>query len=64
MTSAAAIVVAIGNVVESIILTDPPDNDVLGTFENSKENACDACPLGLWTAVASSDGGAINTSKS
>ena len=60
MTSAAAIVVEMGNVEESIILTDPPASGVLGTLENSKENACGGRPAGLDTAVASSAGGAVD----
>lgn len=63
ITSAAAMVCAIGNVVESTTLTDPPESDVRGTLENSKPNACDACPLGLWTAVALSDGGSGETGQ-
>lgn len=59
ITSAAAIVVAMGKVEESTILTEPPDNGVLGTFENSNENACGGLPAGLDTGTASSEGGAM-----
>lgn len=39
ITSAAAIVVEIGNVLLSMILTLPPGRSVKLTFENSKEKA-------------------------
>lgn len=47
MTSAAAIVVAILNVVESTILTEPPDSGVIGTCEKENEYGVSARPEGL-----------------
>lgn len=56
MTSAAAMVVEIGKVVESTILTVPPDNCVALILDMAKEKAFGTWPCGSETAVASEDG--------
>lgn len=59
MTSAAAMVVAILKVEESMTLKEPPARGVCGTWENGHEKGRGAVPWGLVGATASSDGGAI-----
>ena len=63
VTSAAAIVVAILNVVESTIRTEPPAKGVCGTLENENEYGREAVPCGLDGATALSAGGAIGASS-
>lgn len=58
VTSAAAIVVAIGKFVESTILTVPPLNCVTFIWDMAKENPSGTPPIGSGGADASTGGGA------
>lgn len=64
VTSAAAIVFEILNVVESTILTEPPESLVGFTWEKEKEKGLSTVPCGSFGASAVSGGSSQSKNKS